>query len=167
MNNENTNNLPEGLYMSPNGIMLWNRNYTEYVEYNKTEYNVYDRYIVSPERIRYFNMLINTKPVKYPNIPRPIEEAMDAMMIFTNDSMVIDQVASLSKGSVTKTNDGLECKWSLSSKSIKKIEAKKEECKIYLKEFWGRGCLEMNAEQFDAVLEYVQKCCPKAVFGRI
>lgn len=111
MNNEIFNNLPEGLYMSPNGIMLWNRNYTEYVEYNKTEYNVYDRYIVSPQSIRFFNMLVETKPIDYPNMPRPIEEAMDAMMIFTNDSMVIDQVASLSRGSVT--NDGLECKWSL------------------------------------------------------
>ena len=101
----------------------------------------------------------------YPNMPRFVEEAINAMSLFSNDQTVIDQASAVDRG--TCNNEGLEREWGLTPKSIKTIEPRKEECRIYLKEFWGTGCLETTPEDFDTILNFVVSICPKASFGKI
>ena len=101
----------------------------------------------------------------YPNMPRFVEEGINAMSLFSSDSTVIDQASAVNRGSCN--NEGLDRKWGLTPKSNKTIEPRKEECRIYLKEFWGTGCLETTPEDFDTILGFVLSICPKASFGKI
>ena len=141
------------------GTLTWTMNYDD------EEYMHRNRYYVNQNTIEYYSALIKIDQSNYPNMPRFVEEGINAMSLFSNDQTVIDQASSVDRG--TCNNEGLERKWGLTPKSIKTIEPRKEECKIYLKEFWGTGCLETTPEDFDAVLNYVVSICPKVSFGRI
>ena len=141
------------------GTLTWTMNYDD------EEYMHRNRYYVNQNTIEYYSALIKIDQSNYPNMPRFVEEGINAMSLFSNDQTVIDQASSVDRG--TCNNEGLERKWGLTPKSIKTIEPRKEECTIYLKEFWGTGCLETTPEDFDAVLNYVVSICPKVSFGRI
>lgn len=88
-------------------------------------------------------------------MPRIVEGGINAMSLFSNDQTVIDQASAVDRG--TCNNEGLERKWGLTPKSIKTIEPRKEECRIYLKEFWGTGCFEsvclLGKQKPDAYLD--------------
>ena len=143
----------------PDGTLTWTMNYDD------EEYRHRNRYYVNQNTIECYSALFKIDQSNYPNMPRFVEEGINAMSLFSNDQTVIDQASAVDRG--TCNNEGLERKWGLTPKSIKTIEPRKEECKIYLKEFWGTGCLETTPEDFDAVLNHVVSICPKASFGRI
>ena len=143
----------------PDGTLTWTMNYDD------EKYRHRNRYYVNQNTIEYYNALFMLESPNYPNMPRGVEEAINTMSLLSNDMTVIDQASAVDRGSCN--NEGLERKWGLTPKSIKTIEPRKEECRIYLKEFWGTGCLETTPEDFDTILNFVLSVCPKASFGKI
>ena len=145
----------------PDGSLTWTMNFDD------EKYRHRNRYIVNKETIEHYGALFMIEPTNYPNMPKIAEEAINAMSFFSSDSTVIDQAAGISSYKSDLDNEGLERKWVLWPKSIKTIEPRKEECKIYLKEFLSVGCLDTTADDFDAILDFVLSVCPKASFGNI
>ena len=143
----------------PDGTLTWTMNYDD------EEYMHRNRYYINQDSIDYYSALFKIDQSNYPNMPRFVEEGINAMSLFSNDQTVIDQASAVDRG--TCNNEGLERKWGLTPKSIKTIEPRKEECRIYLKEFWGTGCFETTPEDFDTILNFVVSICPKASFGKI